>query len=280
MGQSNIDKYFSRLEEVFLELVRALHSELANQMVSGITGSQFFVLKKINEKGRMTVSEVAEELGVSLSAITALVNRLVNNSMVVRTRDQTDRRLVWLEATEQGADVVRRCVEGRKKVAEKYFGQLPEKDMEKLIEIYEKVLTTLRSEKAENAAGTGIIPNKTGFLPLAAPKTSSLRRHSPGVSSGSLKIRHGSRLLKAGEWGGKSGRPGQSPVITGRNRGEKGEERTIWFNLRREKGNAKGAVPVLISFHLYCFGDAGPGRYRNSFQRPVYRSEESSLGRR
>ncbi|MDI9448225.1 MAG: MarR family transcriptional regulator, partial [Bacillota bacterium] len=54
--------------------------------------------------------------------------------------------------TEQGADVVRRCVEGRKKVAEKYFGQLPEKDMEKLIEIYEKVLSTLRSEKAENAA--------------------------------------------------------------------------------------------------------------------------------
>ena len=41
MGQSNIDKYFSRLEEVFLELVRALHSELANQMVSGITGSRF-----------------------------------------------------------------------------------------------------------------------------------------------------------------------------------------------------------------------------------------------
>ena len=204
MGQSNIDKYFSRLEEVFLELVRALHSELANQMVSGITGSQFFVLKKINEKGRMTVSEVAEELGVSLSAITALVNRLVNNSMVVRTRDQTDRRLVWLEATEQGADVVRRCVEGRKKVAEKYFGQLPEKDMEKLIEIYEKVLTTLRSEKAENAARN---PDSSPIKPVfrfAAPKTSSLegiRRVYPS----SLKIRHGSRLLKAGEWAGSPG---------------------------------------------------------------------------
>jgi hypothetical protein len=52
MGQPNIEKYFSRLEEVFLELVRTLHSELANQMVSGITGSQFFVLKKINEKDR------------------------------------------------------------------------------------------------------------------------------------------------------------------------------------------------------------------------------------
>ena len=102
MGQSNIDKYFSRLEEVFLELVQSAATvELANQMVFGITGSQFFVLKKINEKGRMTVSEVAEELGVSLSAITALVNRRLTIVMVVRTRDQTDRRLVWLEATEQ-----------------------------------------------------------------------------------------------------------------------------------------------------------------------------------
>jgi DNA-binding MarR family transcriptional regulator len=152
MGQPSIEKYFSRLEEVFAEMVRTLHNELAKQMVSGITGSQFFVLKKISDKGRMTVSEVAEELGVSLSAITALVNRLVNNGLAARTRDLIDRRLVWLEATDQGADVVKRCMEGRKKVAIKYFGRLPEKDVEKLIEIYEKVLTMVRSEKAESAA--------------------------------------------------------------------------------------------------------------------------------
>jgi len=100
----------------------------------------------------MTVSEVAEELGGSLSAITALVNRLVNNGLAVRTRDLTDRRLVWLETTDQGAEVMRRCMEGRRKVAEKYFGQLPEEDMQKLVEIYEKVLAIMRSEKAENAA--------------------------------------------------------------------------------------------------------------------------------
>lgn len=152
MGQSNIEKYFSRLEEVFMELVRTLHGELANQMVSGLTGSQFFVLKKIFEKGRMTVSEVAEELGVSLSAITALVNRLVNNGLAVRSRDEEDRRLVWLEATDKGVEVLSRCMEGRRKVAEKYFGQLPKKDLEKLIEIYERVLAVVRAEKTESAA--------------------------------------------------------------------------------------------------------------------------------
>ena len=130
----NLESY-KPLRELVLEAIR-------EAIISGI----------LKPRERLMEIQLAEELGVSLSAITALVNRLVNNGLAVRTRDLTDRRLVWLEATEQGADVMRRCLEGRRKVAEKYFGQIPEEDMEKLIEIYEKVLTILRSEKTENAA--------------------------------------------------------------------------------------------------------------------------------
>lgn len=147
MEQATLDKYFSRLEEVFLEMMRRLHGELASQMVSGITGSQFFVLKKIAGRGRMTVSDVAEELGVSLSAITALVDRLVKAGLMVRARDDQDRRLVWLEPTDQGREILERCIQGRRTVATKYFGQLPEEDIEKLIEIYEKVLSIMKSEE-------------------------------------------------------------------------------------------------------------------------------------
>lgn len=145
--QYNVDKYFARLEEVFLEMVRRLHSELAAQMVSGVTGSQFFVLKKIDNKGRLTVSEVADELGVSLSAITALVDRLVKAGLAVRSRDEQDRRLVWIEATDEGKEILGKCTESRRKVAMKYFGKLPESDIEKLIEIYEKVLSIMRAEE-------------------------------------------------------------------------------------------------------------------------------------
>lgn len=148
MKQATLEKYFARLEEFFMEMTRRLHGELASQMVSGITGSQFFVLKKINSKNRMTVSEVADQLAVSLSAITALVDRLVKAGLVVRSRDDQDRRLVWLEVTDKGREVLRKCMEGRRKVASKYFGQLPQEDMEKLIEIYEKVLAIMREEEA------------------------------------------------------------------------------------------------------------------------------------
>lgn len=147
METSEIEKYYSRLEAVFGEMVRRLHVQLADQMVSGITGSQFLVLKAIQSKGRLTVSEVAEELGVSLSAITALVNRLVNAGLVIRSRDEQDRRLVWLEATAMGKETLKSCMEKRKSVGNKYFGKLPVEDLEKLVEIYEKILNIMRAEE-------------------------------------------------------------------------------------------------------------------------------------
>ena len=151
MEHSIIDKYLDRLEDIFEEMVRRLHGELANQMVSGITGSQFFVLKKIGARGPMTVSEVADELGVSLSAVTTLADRLAKSGFLKRTRGGKDRRTVWLEVTDKGKEILKTCAESRRKVAAKYLGQLPEADLERLIEIYEKILALIRAEKAQPA---------------------------------------------------------------------------------------------------------------------------------
>lgn len=142
-------EYFTRLEGVLMELGRRLHVEFDAHMVSGITGSQFFVLQKISAKGRLTVSEVADRLSVSLSAITALVDRLVQAGLVVRSRDEQDRRLVWLVATDKGKEILARCMDGRRQVAAKYFGQLSDEDLEKLLEIYERVLVTLKSDEKD-----------------------------------------------------------------------------------------------------------------------------------
>lgn len=147
MKEEKLALYLDRLEEVFQHLIRRLHSELAQNMVRGITGSQFVVLKKIGDKGRLTVSEVAEDLCVSLSAITALVDRLYKAGFVVRNRDEKDRRLVWLELTQEGYEILALCQQSRKKIVEKYFGQLPEKDIESLVVIYEKLLAIMKREE-------------------------------------------------------------------------------------------------------------------------------------
>ncbi len=141
-----------RLEQVVNHVSRRLHSKMDQQLVEGLTASQFGVLMCILRRGRVSVSEVAGNLGVSLSAITALVDRLCRAGYVRRRRDENDRRVVWLELTPRGRDVVHSCLNTRRRVMEKYLGQLPEEDLEQLLRIYEKLLSILERDEP-GAAG-------------------------------------------------------------------------------------------------------------------------------
>lgn len=147
MQNNNRSRLLERLEEVALQLMRRMHGKMEVSMAHGVTGSQFFVLKRIREYGRMTVSAAAEEIGVSLSAVTALVDRLVKAGLVTRSRDEDDRRLVWLKVTPQGEEVLEVCLAGRKQIMEKYLGQLAEEDLEQLVKIYEKLLMIIKQEE-------------------------------------------------------------------------------------------------------------------------------------
>lgn len=141
MRSDRLSFYLEHLDEAFQRLARRLHAEFAQNMVGGITMSQFIVLKILKTKGKVTVSEVAEELCVSLSAVTALADRLYKVGLVQRQRDEQDRRLVWLMLTGEGEKIMLLCQAARRKVTEKYFSRLPEKDLEQLIKLYEKILS-------------------------------------------------------------------------------------------------------------------------------------------
>lgn len=147
MDQEVLIRYINRLDELGQQFLRRMHQELAGVMEKGVTGNQFVVMKMISDRGRVTVSEVAEDLSVSLSAVTALVDRLCRAGMVVRHRSEEDRRVVWLELTEEGRNVVQACQEGRQRLIQRYLGQLDEEEILHMIRIYEKILTLMQQEE-------------------------------------------------------------------------------------------------------------------------------------
>ena len=151
MQENQIKAVMARLDEVFHQMMRRMHQKLSLSMADKLTGSQFLVLKRINDHGRITVSGMAEDLKVSLSAVTALIDRLYKAGYVVRIRDEEDRRLVWLELTDKGSEVLAICHEARWQVLEKCFKQLPEGDIQELLRIYEKLHSILLNEEEQGA---------------------------------------------------------------------------------------------------------------------------------
>ena len=147
MNEGSLSPSLERLEITLQQLIRRIHEKMDILMVQGVTGSQFFVMKKIHEKGKMTVSEVANELNVSLSAITALTDRLFKTGLLKRDRDEKDRRLVWLTITPQGEKTLQECGANRQEVFRNYLGELTQEDLASLINICDKILASMKREQ-------------------------------------------------------------------------------------------------------------------------------------
>ncbi len=71
-------------------------------------------LLALDGRGAMTVGQLADELALSRSATSRLVDRLVQQGLVDRAPDPDDRRQLAVGATRDGREVVQRLVSRRR----------------------------------------------------------------------------------------------------------------------------------------------------------------------
>ncbi|MFO7952243.1 MAG: MarR family transcriptional regulator [Bacillota bacterium] len=111
--------------------VRVLHNRYT---ADEITDTQFVVLRALR-KGPCNTSFLAHMLGVTLSAVTALINRLHKMELVTRERQEKDRRQVWITITSRGEQVLKEVEEKRNLLLAVYLSNLPEQEREQLLEL-------------------------------------------------------------------------------------------------------------------------------------------------
>ena len=70
----------------------------------GLTPPQFYVLATIGYAGSLPFGEIGAKMMVTVSNLTGIVDRLEEKKLVVRKRDDTDRRVVHVTLTEKGTN--------------------------------------------------------------------------------------------------------------------------------------------------------------------------------
>jgi DNA-binding MarR family transcriptional regulator len=88
----------------FLAEVRCLGSQGLVQR--GVSMTHVHVLALLGRHGEMSMSRLADFLGVGLSTVTGLVDRMEERGLVERFRDLEDRRLVFVRPTARGREVL------------------------------------------------------------------------------------------------------------------------------------------------------------------------------
>jgi len=73
---------------------------------SDLSPVQFFLLKFVHRRGICTPSEIAGEFGITLGAVTGLIDRLLKTGLIRRGRSDEDRRLVLISLTDSGKEII------------------------------------------------------------------------------------------------------------------------------------------------------------------------------
>ncbi len=121
-------------------MFRTLRNDIGKIFGGYIPWNEFIVLRILNRTNKEMVSRVANELNVSNSHITAVTEKLINKGFVNRSRSTSDRRVVYLEITEQGKDLVAKMEDAKKQYLQERFSTLSEEEMNIMISISKKLI--------------------------------------------------------------------------------------------------------------------------------------------
>ncbi|MEK4063238.1 MULTISPECIES: MarR family winged helix-turn-helix transcriptional regulator [Paenibacillus] len=135
--------YAERFQKALSTTNKKLFTWVGARREDGLTSQQFFILKQIADEERMTSSLLAERVEVKPSAITVMIERLVQNGFVERYYDPSDKRLTLLRLSKQGVLTLENVWKQFLDIITQLLAVMEESEIEPFIQSFERI-----SEKA------------------------------------------------------------------------------------------------------------------------------------
>lgn len=151
MSNNHILEIVNRYIDVSFSVQKKAEVLITEQIGSDLTHDQHYILRYINRVKSCTSTELADVFEVKKSAITAIITRLWEKGLIQRTRDENDRRVVYLTLTEKGYEFFQKTEEKIQHLVEQFITKFDQKEIEQFIETYEK-LNKIILELKENQA--------------------------------------------------------------------------------------------------------------------------------
>ncbi|NQX70692.1 MarR family transcriptional regulator [Paenibacillus alba] len=133
--------YTDRFRTTLETTHRKISLAVLSQLDTDLTRPQLFLLFMIAKEGMPKQSHLAEKMGVKPSAITVMIDRLVQSGHVIRRHHETDRRIVLVEVTDTGKAIIKMTENVQRDVIARGLSELSPEDRHVLVNAFEKLNT-------------------------------------------------------------------------------------------------------------------------------------------
>jgi DNA-binding MarR family transcriptional regulator len=106
MKKEPVTKDVQQFHSLIIKLIKKYQFRDRNEVTSwGISVSQCYVLETLHFNGALTVNNLADQMHLTISTITRLIDQLEGKKMVKREQDKNDLRVRLIKLTAKGEKV-------------------------------------------------------------------------------------------------------------------------------------------------------------------------------
>lgn len=146
------ESYELRILQSLRRIIRAIDIQ-SHKLASiyKITGPQLWCLLAVKENGPLTTGHIAKKIYLSPSTVVGIIDRLEKKELVVRNRDNRDRRQVYVSITPKGEKLIVDTPSLMQDTLAKAIVQLPELEQVSIAMALEKLTELMEAQHIEAA---------------------------------------------------------------------------------------------------------------------------------
>ncbi len=145
--QDNVEKILKLADKLFRTLFASVPREL---LELDFTMPQLKIVFMLYIAGPMRMSDIASDLRVTLATATGLVDRLVDNDMIVRESQPDDRRVVLCRLSGTGHKTVSRIWESARNNVQSLLEKMDNDTLDKLTGVLQTMLVSAEAIAGQN----------------------------------------------------------------------------------------------------------------------------------
>lgn len=126
-------KIFELLKDI-IQLSKVLNRRLSAKMdCKRISPYPMIILNQLNREESTTLTDIREKLGIPNSTISTAVDKLLENGLIRKEKDITDKRRTFLYLTEKASEEEKKIIKQHVEVFKEILCKATEEDLNTLI---------------------------------------------------------------------------------------------------------------------------------------------------
>ena len=162
MKQEQADEISESALLLFPLLKRLFNGDPSAPALISLRNQTYHILRILERRGPLPVSAIGKQLFIAKQNMTTLIDRLMNDRLVERKNDATDRRVINIMITEKGERFLEERRLDLKKIVRENLLKLSDKDIGSLHSAFRVIRTIVYKLQSAAVLNQTHLPKKEG----------------------------------------------------------------------------------------------------------------------